>query len=105
MKKSTIDGLSESEKETLALFHDTPAHKAIEKFCALELKALGSDALQAPDMDTLRRVQGKSMWVLDFIKMLDDIYKQNGWYSLRRKPTPSWAITSYAGLKDKLKEL
>lgn len=78
MKKSTVDGLTANEKETLALFHSTAPHKALEKLLALELKALGGDALNAPDIETLRRLQGKADWIIDLLKVLDDIYKQNG---------------------------
>lgn len=81
--KSTVEKLSVAEREALALFHDSPAHKAIEKLCALELKALGADALEAPDIEAVRRLQGQKAWILDFIKTLDIIYKQNGWYSPR----------------------
>ncbi len=76
--KSTASQLSQAERETLALFHDSASHKAIEKLCAIELKALGIDALEAPDVETLRRLQGQKQWILGFLKTLDEIYKQNG---------------------------
>jgi len=71
-----MDQLSPIEKEALALFYETDAYKALDKFCKLDVVGLGRDALVAPSMEQVMYLKGKAYMAEHIPKLIRQLYKE-----------------------------
>lgn len=75
--KSTQDSLSQKEKEALALFYDSDAHRALIHIRDVEVSGLAADALLADSQERTMYLRGQTVWANNLLKMIEDIYKQS----------------------------
>lgn len=75
--KSTVSKLSQTEREALALFHDSAADKALRKLVDIERLELAKDHVDQSDILMIRYLSGGANSLKKLIITLDDIYKQS----------------------------
>lgn len=75
--KSTQDSLSPKEKEALALFYDSAAHRALIHIRDIEVSGLAADALLSDTQERTMYLRGQTVWANQLLKMIEDIYKQS----------------------------
>lgn len=75
--KSTVSELNQAERNALALFYDSEAHKALKKLARAEIVNLGVDALQSPNHEHTRYLSGRAMFAKDLMAMIKLIYDES----------------------------
>lgn len=73
--KSTLELLSLKEKQALANFHGSDAHKALVKLLELERLELAKDHVGLSDINIIRFLSGQAENCRKTIKTLDEVYK------------------------------
>lgn len=73
--KSTVDLLTDKQREALALFYGTDAFDAIKQLCKLEIEGLGKDALASPDHEQTRFYAGQAAMAAKLPKVIRMLYK------------------------------
>ncbi len=74
--KSTLELLSNKEREALARLYEMDGYKALVKLCDFEIVALGKDALEATDMNVLGILRGKALMAKHLPKTIRGEYKR-----------------------------
>lgn len=72
--KSTLEQLSASKKQALALFYDTEAYKALKELCELEIDGLGKDALGSPSHEQTKWFGGQASMAAKIPKIIKELY-------------------------------
>lgn len=75
--KSTVEQLTKSEREALALFHDSAADKALRKLVDLERLELAKDHVDQSDILMVRYLSGGANSLKKLVVTLNEIYKQS----------------------------
>lgn len=73
--KSTLDQLTDSEREALAHFYELPGYKALVKLHNLELVGLGKDALASPDFENVQYLRGRAHQSKVNVEIIREVYK------------------------------
>jgi hypothetical protein len=74
--KSTVDQLTNKERELLALFYDTETYKALKQLCKYEIDGLGQDALASPDHNMTRWYSGQATMATKLPKLIRELFKE-----------------------------
>ncbi len=74
--KSTLDKLSDNEKEALAHLYELPGFKALVKVCRLEIEGLAYDALVSPNLETTKYLNGQAVMAEKLPKIVRELYKE-----------------------------
>jgi hypothetical protein len=75
--KSTLEDLSASEKNALALFYDSAAYKALRHLCQAEIEGLGKDALLSQSHEHTRWLGGQADMAAKILKIIRELYKES----------------------------
>jgi len=76
--KSTVEQLSKSEREALALFKDSAADKALRRLVDIERLELAKDHVDQVDILVVRYLSGGANSLKKLVVTLNDIAKQDG---------------------------
>lgn len=74
--KSTVEQLSDNEREALAHLYELPGYKAFLKLCRLEIEGLGKDALGSQSHEDTRFYSGQSVMANKLPKIIRELYKE-----------------------------
>lgn len=75
--KSTVEQLSDNERQALALFFGTDAFSAFKKLCQLEINGLARDALASRKIDELGNSRGQAEMAKKLPLIIGEIYKRS----------------------------
>lgn len=74
---STLDKLSQKQKEALSKIYDMPeTYDALIKLCELEIAALGTSALSTNSLEDLKSLHGRAIMARDLPLAIKDINKR-----------------------------
>ena len=74
--KSTLDRLSDNEKEALAHLYELPGFKALVKVCKLEIEGLALDALTSANHETTKFLNGQAVMAEKLPKIVRELYRE-----------------------------
>lgn len=75
--KSTVEQLSKSERDALALFKDSEADKALRKLIDIERLELAKDHVDQTDILNVRYLSGGANSLKKLVNTLNEIGKQS----------------------------
>lgn len=76
MMKSTVEQLSDNEREALAHLYELPGYKAFVKLCRMEIVGLGADALNSQDHELTRYYSGQATMASKLPKIIRELHKE-----------------------------